>query len=106
MVLPRPSSPRRALSDAGAFFRGRGKHQLIAGGLAIFCPALIVAGFWLDGHTNLAPPPRHLIFAESWRADRSDAEIQARQRIETVAKEKAARERREAYRRLQQRLGV
>ena len=40
MIVPRPSSPRRALSDATAFFRARGKHQLIAGGLAIVVPAL------------------------------------------------------------------
>lgn len=106
MVLPRPSSPRRALADAGAFFRARGKHQLIAGGLAILFPAIIVIGFWADAKTNIAPPPRHLIYAESWRADRSDDEIVARQRVEAAANEKAARERQESYKRLEKRLGI
>ena len=106
MVLPRPSSPRRALSDAAAFFRARGKHQLVAGALALLFPAIILGGFWLDGRTNLAPPKRHLIYAESWRADRPDDEILARQRVERAAKDKAARERQEGYKRLERRLGL
>ena len=106
MIVPRPSSPRRALSDAGAFFRARGKHQLIAGGLALLFPAIIIGTFWLDGKTNLAPPARTLIFAESWRADRSDAEIKARQKIEFEAKAYNELEKQKSYKRLEKRLGI
>lgn len=106
MALPRPASPRRAFSDAAAFFRARGKHQLVAGGLAIVLPALIVAGFYADGQTNLAPPRKTLIFAESWRADRTDAEIIARQKVEAAARAEAELEKRRAYQRLEKRLGM
>lgn len=106
MVLPRPASPRRALADAASFFRPRGRHQLIAGGLAIMLPALIIWGFYADGQTNLAPPRKTLIFAESWRADRTDAEIVALQKVDAAAKAEAEAEKRRAYQRLEKRLGM
>lgn len=106
MALPRPASPRRVAADLAAVFRARGKHQLIAGGLAIMLPALIVAGFYADGKTNLAPPRRTLIYAENWRADRTDAEIIAQQKIDTVVKAEQAAERQRQYKRLEQRLGM
>lgn len=106
MALPRPSSPRRAFADLSAFFRNRSRHQLFAGALAIVLPALIVTAFYFDGKTNLAPPPRQLIYIDSWRADRSDAEIVAQQKIDQAAKEKAALEKRRAYKRLEKRFGI
>lgn len=106
MVLPRPASPRRAWSDLRAFLRQRGRHQLIAGGLAIVVPAIIVIGFWADAKTNIAPPRRQLIYVNSWSADRSDAEIIAQQKIDQAAKDEAARERQRAYKRLEKRFGI
>lgn len=105
MALPRPASPRRAFADLKAFFRARGRHQLIAGTLAIILPAIIVVGFYVDGKTNLAPPRRTLIYAENWRADRTDAEIIAQQKIDTEAKAEFAREKQRAYKKLEKRLG-
>lgn len=106
MSLPRPASPRRAWGDLAAFFRNRGRHQLIAGGLAIVVPAIIVLGFHTDSNTNTAPPRRQLIYAESWRADRSDAEIAAQQKIDQAAREEALAERQRSYKRLEKRLGM
>lgn len=106
MALPRPASPRRALGDLRAVLARRGKHQLIAGGLAIVLPAVIVLGFLVDAKTNTAPPRRQLIYLDSWPADRTDAEIVAQQKIDKVAKDKAAVERRQAYQRLEKRLGI
>lgn len=106
MALPRPASPRRALADLRAFFANRSRHQLLAGGLALFLPALILIGFYVDGQTNLAPPRRQLIFVDSWSADRSDAEIVAQQKIDQQIKEKAARDKQEEYKRLEKRLGI
>lgn len=106
MALPRPASPRRALGDLAAFFRNRSRHQLVAGSLALVLPALILVGFYLDGKTNLAPPPRQIIYLDSWGADRSDAEIAAQQKIDQRAKEKAALEKREAFKRLEKRFGI
>ena len=106
MALPRPASPRRAFADLAAFFRNRGRHQLIAGGLALLLPAIILIGFYTDANTNTAPPRRQLIYAESWRADRSDAEIIAQQKLDQKVKEDAAVERQKAYQRLEKRLGI
>lgn len=106
MALPRPASPRRAFADLRAFFRHRSRHQLVAGGLAILLPALILVGFYLDGQTNLAPPRRQLIYADNWRADRSDAEIIAQQKIDQKAKDDAALEKQRAYQRLEKRFGI
>lgn len=106
MALPRPVSPRRALADLRAVLARRGRHQLIAGGLAIILPALIIAGFVIDANTNTAPPRRQLIYAESWRADRTDAEIIAQQKIDQAEKEQRAVERQEAYKRLEKRFGI
>lgn len=106
MALPRPASPRRALADLRAVLARRGKHQLIAGALAIVLPAVIVLGFFVDAKTNTAPPRRQIIYPESWPADRTDDQIIAQQKIDQVAKEKAALERRQAYQRLEKRLGI
>lgn len=106
MPLPRPSSPRRALADLGAFFRARGRHQLVAVALALLIPALILLAFYADGQTNLAPPRRSLIYAESWSASRSDAEIVAQQKIDAKIKSDYAAEKQRSYQRLEKRLGM
>lgn len=105
MSLPRPASPRRAFADLTAFFRNRGRHQLIAGGLALIIPAFILLGFYTDSNTNTTPG-RTLIYAESWRADRSDAVIIAQQKIDQAARDKALLERKQAYQRLEKRMGM
>lgn len=105
MPLPRPASPRRAFGDLAAFFRNRSRHQLIAGALAIALPAIILLGFIKDSNVNTMPG-RQIIYAESWPADRSDAEIVAQQKIDQKRKEEAARERQRAYQRLEKRLGI
>ncbi len=106
MALPRPASPRRALADLRAVLARRGKHQLIAGGLAIVLPTLIIVGFYADARTNTAPPRRQIIYAESWRVDRTDADIVAQQKIDQAEKARFAVERRQAYQRLEKRLGI
>lgn len=67
---------------------------------------MIVVGFLVDAKTNTAPPRRQLIYVENWRADRSDAEIVAQQKIDQAAKDAAALERQRAYQRLEKRLGI
>lgn len=74
--------------------------------MAIVLPALILVGFYADGKTNLAPPRRTLIYAENWRADRTDAEIVAQQKIDAEAKAEFAREKQRAYKRLEKRFGL
>ena len=105
MALPRPVGPRALIADLRAFFRGRSKPQLVAGALAILLPAIIVWGFIVDSDTNTAPPPR-ITYIESWRADRTDAEIIEGQRQDQIRREAIAKERQRQFKALENRLGI
>lgn len=100
--LPRPSGPRGLLADLRAFFASREKPQLIAGALAVLLPALIFAGFVYD--SKIPPPEPVIIYAEGWRADRTDAEIVAQQKIDQARREAALKERQRQFKELEQRL--
>lgn len=104
MPLPRPASPTALLADLRAFFGERRPHQLIAAALAVLMPIIIVVGFVLDSKTNTAPGEQ-LIYAKSWSANRTDAEIIADQKKAQAAKEAAARERQRQFQKLERRLG-
>lgn len=89
MPLPRPASPRALWRDLRAFAGDRSRHQLVAAFFAVLMPVSIIVVFYYDGQTNVLPGPQ-VIYVESWRADRSDEEI--------VAKQKADQERIDAWR--------
>lgn len=105
MALPRPSSPKALLADLRAFMRERSRHQWIAAAFAILMPVVILAGFYFDARTNIAPGEQ-LIYVENWRADRTDAEIIAQQKIDQAAREKRAAERQRQFQKLEKRLGI
>lgn len=105
MSLPRPASPRALLADFRAFARERKPYQWIAAGLAILMPIVIVVGFYVDGKTNLMPGEQ-LIYAESWDADRSDAEIVAQQKIDQARKERALAERQRQFQEVERQFGM
>lgn len=105
MALPRPVGPRAFLADLRAFFGSRSKPQWIAAALAIILPAIIVWAFLVDSTVNTAPPPR-IIYAENWRADRTDAEIVAQQRRDQARREAIAAERQRQFKALENRLGI
>ena len=110
-AFPRPSTPAAAWRDLRAFMATRQKHQLLFAALAIAIPTLIVIGF-LIGPT-IARPTRAFVYAQSWPADRSDAQIIAQQKIDAVAERRAKAElataqaaRRAEFQRLKDRLGM
>lgn len=105
MPLPRPASPRVLWADIRAFLRQRSRHQLIAAVAAIFMPTAIIVTFYLDARTNILPGEQ-IIYAESWRADRSDAEIIAQQKIDQAARERAEAERQRQFKEVERRLGL
>jgi len=98
MPLPRPVSPRALWADLRAFTAERRPHQWIAAGLAIVMPVAIIILFVIDGRTNILPGPQ-LIYVESWPANRSDAEIKAQQKIDQAWRDKALKERQDAFKR-------
>jgi hypothetical protein len=108
MPLPRPSGPRALFADIRAFTATRSKIQWAAATLAIVMPIAIIILFITDGRTNIAPGPQ-IIYAESWSANRTDAEIIADQKKDQAAREAAQKERQRQFQKLEkdmERLGI
>lgn len=108
MPLPRPSSPRAVLADIRAFAAERSAVQWGAAAVAIIMPVAIIVLFVADGNTNIQPGPQ-IIYAESWSADRTDAEIIADQKKHQAEREAAQKERRRQFEKLDKdldRLGI
>jgi hypothetical protein len=103
MALPRPSSPRAIWADTRAFFANRSRHHVAAAALAIAVPGALIALFYSDMHTNIAPKPQ-VIFAESWTADRTDEQIKADQVKHQAEREAKQKERQRQFKALDDRL--
>ena len=71
-------SPFRAVQDLRLFLAGRQRHELVFLFLSIVITTLLIAGFIKDSHIE-RPYKRDIQYFESWRADRSDADIRADQ---------------------------
>jgi hypothetical protein len=103
--FPRPVGPRAAFRDLGAFMRQRSPEQLIGAALAFLSTVIIVILFLVDSKINTAPPPQ-IVYAESWSADRTDAEIVAQQKIDQAKKREAEAEKRRQYQKLEKQFGI
>lgn len=105
-IFPRPVSPKAAIADLIAFVKhSSSREQRIGALLAVLCTGFIVFEFLIDSKINTAPPPR-IIYADSWNANRSDAEIVADQKKHQAEREAAARERQRQFQELQNQLGI
>lgn len=104
-IFPRPASPRALMADIKALAAQRSRVHWVGVALAVSMPLLLLWGFSHDVR-EAQTPPTTIIFAESWRADRSDAEIKTAQKERQIAKEKADREKQEAFKRLEKRFGL
>jgi hypothetical protein len=103
MPLPRPASPRALWADLRAFWAHRPRHQWLAAVLALLIPAGILFIFYLDAKTNIMPGER-VTFINSWPADRTDADIVAKQKADLAAREAALRARQREFQKLDERL--
>ena len=101
-----PPKPRVIWRDMLAFFSGRGRHNIFALIAAMAMPAFFVWLFVVDGRTNILPSEPVVIYAEIWRADRSDEEIIERQRELAIAADARRTARRRSFQRLADELGV
>lgn len=99
MPLPRPSSPRALWADLRAFAADRRPHHWVAAGLAIVMPAAVIVLFVTDARRNIDPGPQ-IIYADSWRADRTDAEIKAQQVKDQARRDAARKERQRQFKKL------
>lgn len=103
MPLPRPASPRALWSDLRAFTAERRPHQWIAMAAALAMPIAIIVVFVIDGRTNIAPGAQ-IIYADSWSAARTDAEIVADQKKHQAAREAAQKERQRQFQKIDKKL--
>jgi hypothetical protein len=103
MPLPRPASPRVLWADLKAFAAERSAYHWIATAAAIGMPIAIVVVFTIDGRTNIAPPPQ-IIYVESWRADRTDAEIIAEQKKDKARLDALKQERRRQFQKIDEKM--
>ncbi|RHW17763.1 hypothetical protein D1610_10085 [Sphingomonas gilva] len=80
-------SPLRAYRDLRLFLSYRSKHELWFGIAAIVITGTILAGFVVDSRMP-RPYKREIIYFDNWPANRTDAEIIAKQKVDQAAREK------------------
>lgn len=103
--FPRPVGPRAALRDLAAFMRQRSREKLIGGALAILVTLIIVIEFLVDSQMGTAPPPQ-IVYAQSWSANRTDAEIVADQKKDQAERRAAQAEKQRQFQKLEKQLGI
>ena len=85
--------------------RQRSREKVIGALLAVLVTAIIVIEFLIDSKINTAPPAT-IIYTESWKADRTDAEIVAQQKIDQAKRDAAAKEKQRQFQKLEKQLGM
>ena len=103
--FPSPVSPRAAIADFMALVRHQGRERWIGAALAVLVTIIIIIDFLVDSQINTAPPPR-VIYVQEYKANRTDAEIIAQQKIDQAAKEAAQKEKQRQFQKLEKQLGM
>ena len=85
--------------------RQRSREQLIGATLAVLVPMISLIEFMGDSKINTAPPPQ-VVYAESWPANRTDAEIVAEQKKDQAKRDAAAKEKQRQFKELEKQLGM
>ena len=103
--FPRPVSPRAAFADLRAFMSHTSREQRLGAVFSVLATSIIVIVFFVDSKINTAPGPQ-IIYAESWDANRTDAEIIEQQKKDQAAREAALKERQRQFQELENKLGI
>jgi len=98
-VFPRPAKPKALLADIRAAFGGDRRHRLIFAALAIGMTSLIVTGFIVESRSGILPGAS-VIYASDWNENRTDAQIQAQQKIDQKELDAAKAERRRQFKKV------
>ena len=85
--------------------RQRSREKLIGGALAILVTLIIVIEFLVDSQMGTAPPPQ-IVYAQSWSANRTDAEIVADQKKDQAERRAAQAEKQRQFQNLENQLGI
>jgi hypothetical protein len=103
--FPRPVGPRAAFRDLAAFMRQRSREKVIGAVLALLVTLIIVIEFVVDSQMGTAPPPQ-IVYAQSWSANRTDAEIIADQKKDQAERRAAQAEKQRQFQKLENQLGM
>jgi len=103
--IPRPSSPRAALSDFVAFVRQREREHVIGASLAVLVTMIIVIIFLVDPKINTAPPPQ-VTYVELYSSNRTDAQIIADQKKDQAERDAFKKEKQRQFKELENQLGM
>ena len=79
-------NPFRALGDLRRYLAARQRHEIVFLFVALAAVVVIVTVFILDSKVEKPYVPPDIIYVQSWRADRTDAEIIAQQKIDMEKK--------------------
>lgn len=85
-------APVRAINDLRRYLAGRPRHELIVLFMAAIVTTTLVSLLVNDAANITVPYQRHIIYVEQWRADRTDAEIRAQQKIDQAERDRQAAE--------------
>jgi len=85
--------------------RQRSREQVIGAALAILATTIIVIEFLVDSKMGTAPTPQ-IVYAESWSANRTEAQIIADQKKDQAARHAAQAEKQRQFQRLENQLGL
>ena len=103
-------SPVRAYRDLRLFLRGRQPYELGFLALAMLVTGFLIYAFSKDSYAEREYRP-NIVYVEQWPADRTDAQIEAQQKIVAPIKAKAVAEQkaredaqRESFKRLDDKL--
>ncbi|RST29793.1 hypothetical protein HMF7854_02345 [Sphingomonas ginkgonis] len=103
--FPRPASPRDAIADLLTVMRRRSRTQWLGVAFALLATAIVLILFYVDPQVNTAPP-RTITFVDSWPANRTDAQIEADQKKDQAAREKAAKAKQAEFQKIQKSFGM
>ncbi len=74
------------LDDLRSFFQSRSRAQLWAAGLSVLITITVMTGFLIENRSGYLKPDPLLVYMENWPANRSLAEVKARQAEELAAR--------------------
>ncbi|HEX7819810.1 MAG TPA: hypothetical protein VF463_04240 [Sphingobium sp.] len=103
-IIPRPVSPKSALTDLKDFLVQPRAHKWPLLALSVALTGVIMWAFEYDS-LSLKPGPQ-LIYVESWMADRKDSTILQEQKADLALYENALRKKQGEFQALADKFGV
>ncbi|GGE85739.1 hypothetical protein GCM10011404_18180 [Sphingomonas prati] len=93
------------IADLKAFITtGDRDHRTPIAIISILMPMLIIAGFLHDSYMERPEP--EMTFIASWPADRTDAQIEAQQKVDEAARVARVKARQQSFQKVERQLGM